>query len=160
MTSNLRNPLKTFPQHSNPQPGHGPGTAAEAPAAIELRRRQEWFAKFAPSDIMPLLDEAAAAARNHGAEATSRLAEENGHLAAELVIVRGRLPDKARPPRLTVYATGGERPLMVEFTGTFPHVGATGGFGAEIDFDPIYPGQLKEKVQDFLVLAGAGAPRR
>jgi hypothetical protein len=103
---------------------------------------------------MPLLDEVAAAAREHGAHATSRIAEVNGQLAAELVIVRGRLPKGARPPRLTVYATEeGERPLMIEYTGTFAHVGATGGFGAEIDFDPIYPSQLEEKILDFVELA-------
>ncbi|HUO00224.1 MAG TPA: hypothetical protein VMU69_28800 [Bradyrhizobium sp.] len=108
---------------------------------------------------MPLLDDVAETARAHGAEATSRLADVNGQLAAELVIVRGFLPKDARPPRLTVYATDGEPPLMIEYTGTFPHVGATGGFGAEIDFDPIYPIQLEEKVLDFVELAcGGGSP--
>ena len=108
---------------------------------------------------MPLLDGVAETACAHGAEATSRLAEVNGRLAAELVIVRGVLPRDARPPRLTVYATDGEPPLMIEYTGTFPHVGATGGFGAEIDFDPIYPIQLEEKILDFVELAcGGGSP--
>lgn len=127
------------------------------PATTE--RRQEWFSKLATTTIMPLLDDVAATARKHGADATSRLAEVNGHPAAELVILRGILSKGARPPRLIVYETEGEPPLMIEYTGTFPHVGATGGFGAEIDFDPIYPIQLEEKVLDFVELAcGAGSP--
>ena len=110
---------------------------------------------------MPLLDTAAETARKHGADATSRLVEENGHLAAELVLVRGRLPAGARPPRLTIYAAEGDRPLMVEYTGTFPHVGATGGFGAEVDYDAIYSSQIEEKILDFVALAtGAGSPLR
>jgi hypothetical protein len=46
--------------------------------------------------------------------------------------------------------------LMVEYTGTFPGVGATGGFGAEVDYDAIYPSQVEEKILDFVALA-AGA---
>lgn len=127
------------------------GTATE--------RRQQWFSKLATKTIMPLLDEVAETARKHGADATSRLAEVNGQLAAELVIVRGFLPKGARPPRLTVYATEGEPPLMIEYTGTFPHIGATGGFGAEVEFDPIYPIQLEEKILDFVgLVCGDGAP--
>jgi hypothetical protein len=54
---------------------------------------------------------------------------------------------------LTLYAAEGDRPLMVEYTGTFPHAGATGGFGAEIDFDPIFSSQVTEKILDFVALA-------
>ena len=54
---------------------------------------------------------------------------------------------------MTVYAAEGERPLMIEYTGTFPHAGVTGGFGAEIDFDPIFSSQVKEKILDFVALA-------
>jgi hypothetical protein len=127
---------------------------------IATGRRRQWFLKVAAETIMPLLDKVAEAAREHGADATSRLAEVNGQPAAELVIARGLLPRGARPPRLTVYlADEGGPPLMIEYTGTFPHVSATGGFGAEIDFDPIYPSQLEEKILDFVELAfGAGSP--
>jgi hypothetical protein len=52
-----------------------------------------------------------------------------------------------------VYGTEGEPLLMIEYTGSFPHVGATGGFGAEIDFDSIHPIQLEEKILDFVELA-------
>lgn len=135
-----------------------PAPVAVLPSVATDRRRQ-WFSKLAMKTIMPLLDEVAETARAHGAEATARLAEVNGRPAAELVIVRGLLPKGARPPRLTVYATDSEPPLMIEYTGTFPHVGATGGFGAEIDFDPIYPIQLEEKILDFVELAcGGGSP--
>jgi len=115
--------------------------------------RHKWFAQFAANEVMPLLGEVAERANRHGASATCRLGEENGHLAAELVIVPRRLPKGAKPPRLTLYAAEGDRPLMVEYTGTFPHVGATGGFGAEIDFDSIYPGQLQEHILEFVALA-------
>ena len=33
------------------------------------------------------------------------------------------------------------------------YVGATGGFGAEIDYDTIYLSQIEEKVLDFVALA-------
>jgi hypothetical protein len=124
-----------------------------------LERRRQWFSKLATITIMPLFDGVAEAARKHGANATSRLAEVDGNLAAELEIVRGRLPRGARPPRLTVYPTEGEPPLMIEHTGTFPHIGATGCFGAEVEYDAIHPTQLEEKVLDFVELAcGAGSP--
>jgi hypothetical protein len=127
--------------------------------AMATERRRQWFLKLAAETIMPLLDKVAETARGHGANAAARLAEVDGQATAELVVVRGFLPKGARPPRLTVYATEGGPPLMIEYTGTFPHVGATGGFGAEIDFDPIYPSQLEEKILDFVELAcGAGSP--
>ena len=43
--------------------------------------------------------------------------------------------------------------MAVDYTGTFPYVGATGGFGAEIDYDTIYLSQIEEKVLDFVALA-------
>jgi hypothetical protein len=163
MTSKFTDALHTILRQSDPPPAcKGAPAPVERPAATAPRQRQEWFAALAASQIMPLLNQAATAARAHGADATARLAEENGHLAAELMIVRGPLPNGTRPPRLSVYATDdGARPLMIEFTGTFPHVGATGGFGAEVDFDPIYPSQLEEKILDFVRLAaGFGKPLR
>src|SRR5579863_3648998 len=129
--------------------------ATKRPATATEQRRQ-WFSNLAATTIMPLLEQAAESARKYGADASTRLGEVNDHLTAELVMVRGSLPKGARPPRLTVYATDDHTPLMIEYTGTFPHVGATGGFGAEIDFDPIYPAQLEKKVVDFVELACGG----
>lgn len=161
MTPDFRSALEGILRRIHRRPVRKEPTAAPAarePGA-EMERRQQWFAKLAAKTIMPLLDEVAETARKHGANATSRLAEVNGQPTAELVIVRGFLPKGARPPRLAIYATEGEPPLMIEYTGTFAHVGATGGFGAEIDFDQIYPIQLEEKVLDFVDLAcGAGSP--
>jgi hypothetical protein len=54
---------------------------------------------------------------------------------------------------LTIYAPGDERPLEIEYTGNFPGIGIDGGFGAEIDYDAIYPDQLEEKILDFVALA-------
>jgi hypothetical protein len=128
-----------------------PGAIPKAQNAAEHRRK--WFAHFAEERVLPLLVQVADSAEKHGASATTKLAEVNEQLAAELVIVPRSLPTGAKPPRLTVYAVDGERPLMVEYTGTFPHVGATGGFGAEIDYDPIFTSQLEEKILDFVALA-------
>ena len=62
-------------------------------------------------------------------------------------------------PLLTVSGTEGEPLLMIEYTGSFPHVGATGGFGAEIDFGSIHPIRLEGKMFDFVELAcGARSP--
>ena len=158
MSSDFCSALEGILKRVDPRPiwkKPDPASAAAVPSTAS-ERRQQWFSKLATTTIMPLLDEVAKTARKHGAEATSRLAEVNNHLSAELVIVRGFLPKGARPPRLTVYAAEGEPPLMIEYTGTFSHVGATGGFGAEIDFDPIYPIQLEEKILDFVELACRG----
>ena len=162
MTHSFVRALEGILRRSDPRPvqkSPGPAPAAERDTTTTVQRRQEWFAALATKTIMPLLDEVAEAARKHGADATSRLAETDGRLVAELVIVRRRLPKGARPPRLVVYAAEGRPPLMIEYTGTFAHAGATGGFGAEIDFDPIYPAQLEEKILDFVELAcGGGSP--
>jgi hypothetical protein len=116
--------------------------------------RRKWFADFAEQHVLPLLVRVADLAKKHGASATAKLAESDGQLVAELTIVPRHLPNGAKPPRLTVYATSdGDRPVMVEYTGTFPHVGATGGFGGEIDYDPIFTSQLEEKILDFVALA-------
>ena len=102
---------------------------------------------------MPLLAEVVKAAEKHGLTATSRLRELDGRPAADLVLVPRHLPPNARPPRLTIYAPGDERPLEIEYTGTFPGVGVDGGFGAEVDYDAIYPDQLEEKILGFVALA-------
>jgi len=124
-------------------------------------RRHEWFAKFAADQVMPLLQEVVNSAKRHNVKAACELHDVDGHLSAELMLVRGELPHGARPPRLTIYAAEADPPVMVEFTGTFPHVGALGGFGGEVDYEPVYPSQIKERVLDFVALAsGAGAPLR
>ena len=63
------------------------------------------------------------------------------------------LPEGAPPPRLAISVAPGERALAVDYTGTFPYAGASGGFGAEIDYDTIYPSQVEEKILDFVALA-------
>jgi len=163
MSKDFSTSLEGLLQRTSPRAARQPKpVAAEKSATAKTEATEqcrEWFAGFAANQVMPLLDEAAEKARKHGATATSRLAETNGKLAAELELIRGHLPKNARPPRLTIYATDGEPPLMVEFTGTFPHVGALGGWGGEVDYDSVYPSQLEEKILDFIALAsGAGTP--
>jgi hypothetical protein len=116
-------------------------------------RSRKWFAKFAEKRVMPLLAEAAQAAEKYGVTATFRLHETEGRLTAELVVIPRHLPQGIRPPRLTVYAPGDERPLEIEYTGTFPGIGVDGGFGSEVDYDAIYPAQLEEKILEFVALA-------
>jgi hypothetical protein len=132
----------------------------KAPDADELAaRRQKWFAGVVNEQVMPLLKKTAEAAQNHGATAVTRLGDADGRLTAELTANFGDLPKGANPPRLTCYLADGEPPIMVEFTGTFPHVGALGGFGAEIDYDPVYPSQIEEKILEFIrLVSGEGSP--
>jgi hypothetical protein len=123
--------------------------------------RAEWFAHFAPATVMPLLERVAHDLQRHGYGASARLGDADGRLIAELEIVPPGLPPRARPPRLAITASrpprpqnpSHDRPLLVEFTGTFPHAGATGGYGAEIDYTTIGPAQLEEKVAEFLAMA-------
>jgi hypothetical protein len=145
--------------------GRAPPVAAappkrKTPDAEELAaRRQKWFADLVAEQVMPLLKTAADAAQKHGATASCRLGETDGRLTAALTVHFDDLPKGANPPRLTCYLADGEPPIMVEFTGTFPHVGALGGFGAEIDYDPVYPSQIEAKILEFMALvSGAGAP--
>jgi hypothetical protein len=134
---------------------------APVPPEDPLERRRKWFATFAKEQVMPLLEEVVRNAKKHNAKAACELHEVDGRLAAELMLVRGELPPGSRPPRLTIYPSNSGPPLMIEFTGSFPHVGALGGFGGEVDYDPIYPDQLEEKVLAFVELvSGAGAPLR
>ncbi len=111
------------------------------------------FVEYARTQIMPLLNKAVEVAEAHGAKASAGMSESEGRVTAELTIIPSNLPQGARPPRLAVYAPGQERPLEVEFTGTFPHEGRDGGYGAEVDYDAIHPEQLEEKVLDFIALA-------
>ena len=123
----------------------------------------EWFARLAPATIMPLLERVASDLRRRGYGASPRLSDAGGRLIAELEVVPPGLPTGARPPRLAITASrpprqqnpSHDRPLLVEFTGTFPHTGATGGFGGEIDYTTISPAQLEEKVAEFLDMATA-----
>ena len=136
---------------SSPQPERSVVQPEDRQSSVADRKT--WFARYAKDQIMPLLGRAAKTANARGRKATFRLGQTNGHLSAELVIVPRGLPAGAPPPRLSFYATEGERPLMVEYTGTFPGIGATGGFGAEVEYDPIYTDLVEEKIRDFIVLA-------
>ena len=119
----------------------------------ENAHRRKWFARFAGERVMPLLAHTVQAVEQTGASATCRLNEGGDALTAELVIVPPHLPQGAPPPRLSISAAPGERALAIDYTGTFPHVGVTGGFGAEVDYDAIYPSQVEEKILDFVALA-------
>jgi hypothetical protein len=129
-----------------------PATSA-AKVESDAERRRKWFEEFAAARLMPLLSETAEAVKQRGRDAKCWLAPTDSRLAVELVIVPPHLPEHARPPRLTIYAGEGEYPLIVESTGTFPGIGATDGFGAEVDYDSIHTGQVEEKVLDFVRLA-------
>jgi len=123
------------------------------PVESDPALRQKWFAGLAAQKIMPLLTRTAKSAEANGVKASCRLKENNGRLAAELVIVPRRLPAGARPPQLTISAAEGPHSLAIDYTGTFPHSGATGNFGAEIEYDTIQPSQLENKVVAFVALA-------
>jgi hypothetical protein len=132
-----------------------PGEAAKAKHMLdaESAHRRMWFARFAAERVMPLLAHTVKAVEQTGATATCRLNDTGSTLAAELVIVPPHLPKGALPPRLSISAAAGERALAIDYTGTFPRAGAAGGFGAEIDYDTIYPSQVEEKILDFVALA-------
>lgn len=123
----------------------------------------DWFALFAPATLMPMLEQAAHDLQRRGYGAAARLTEASGRLIAELEVVPPTLPMGARPPRLAIAASrpprqqnpSQDRPLLVEFTGTFPRAGAMGGFGGEIDYATIYPAQLQEKLAEFIDMATA-----
>lgn len=143
------------------QQGDDAASAAAQRHVADDHRRQ-WFATFAPAEVMPLLERAARYLKRRGMTATASLGEHDGRLVAELRVLPRGLPAGAPPPRLLVTASRSprlsaapathERPLLVEYSGTFPHAGATGGFGAEIDYDTILPEQLREQVNGFIAL--------
>jgi hypothetical protein len=157
MTDAFSRAVEAILRRTDPAPARSPKvepTSAKSDMRDASEHRRKWFADFAETRVLPLLIQVAALTEKHGASATTKLAETDGQLVAELTIVPRRLPNGAKPPRLAIYATSdGDRPLMVEYTGTFPHVGATGGFGGEIDYDPIFTSQLEEKILDFVALA-------
>ena len=154
---------------ASPQAGGSEGPRAEERPARGAKdrgargSRAAWFAGFAPATILPLLERAARDLQRRGYRASARLTEGSGRLIAELEAVPPGLPAGARPPRLAITASrpprqqnpSPDRPLLIEFTGTFPHAGASGGFGGEVDYTTIYPAQLEEKVADFLDMATA-----
>lgn len=153
--------LEALLSHAEPRAIRQPRAAAPSPLPPEepedlAEKRRKWFAKLAEDRLMPMLREVADKAKKHNMKAACELHETDGRLTAELIMTRGQLPRGARPPRLSIYANEGRPPVMVEFTGTFPHLGATGGFGAEIEYDPVYPDQIEEKVLDFIELVVSG----
>jgi hypothetical protein len=127
--------------------------ASPTAAEVESSHRREWFAQFAAERLMPLLGQAVVTVEKTGGTANCRLNDKGETLAAELVVVPPNLPKGAPPPRLAISAAPGERALAVDYTGTFPGAGATGGFGGEIDYDTIYPSQAEEKILEFVALA-------
>lgn len=135
------------------QPAEPDAARAKQLRDAESAHRRKWFVWFAVERVMPLLTQAVQAIEQTGGTAHCRLNEAGDTLAAELVIVPARLPIGAQPPRLSISATSGERAVAIDYTGTFPFVGAAGGFGAEIDYDTIYPSQVEEKILDFVALA-------
>jgi hypothetical protein len=133
-----------------------PATAAAAAKHVleaETSHRRKWFTRFAAERVMPLLAQAAEAIEKNGGAASCRLNDKGESLAAELVIVPRNLPSGAIPPRLSISAVAGERALAVDYTGTFPAVCASGGFGTEVDYDTIFPSQVEDKILDFVALA-------
>ena len=140
--------------HLREEPGEEvPAPSLAPPGESAADRRKRWFACYAEEKVMPLLRQAAAAVETQGMQASCGLGEADGRLAAELVVVPPGLPEHAPPPRLIILADAGERSLNIEYTGTYPHAGATGGFGGEVDYDAVYPSQLEEKVLEFVALA-------
>jgi hypothetical protein len=144
---------------------HGTGKPHEHVPAVHLvepeppphvtdreAHRRDWFAGFAQSEILPRLKQAAEAVEQHGGKAKTRLETVEGKLLVELEVIPTGLPAGARAPRLTISLAKGERPLSIDITGTFPHAGVEGGFGAEIDYDAIYPNQLEHQILEFLAL--------
>jgi hypothetical protein len=145
-----------------------PPGAAQNPMGSPAKRRRdgahtEWFETFAVETVMPMLERATHDLRRRGYGTSARLDRASGRLVAELEVMPPHLPAGARPPRLAITASRSpreqnpspDRPLLVEFTGTFPHAGATGEFGAEIDYTTIYPANLEEKVAEFMEMATA-----
>ncbi len=130
-----------------------PKTSPETDAENAATRRRLWFADYAEKRVLPLLHQTVATVQKHGGVAQCQLRDGAGTLRATLEIVPPHLPVGARPPRLTIAAAQGERSLAVDHTGTFPHVGATGGFGAEIEYNAIYPSQLEDAILGFVALA-------
>jgi len=122
-------------------------------------RRKAWFTSLVTERIMPMLDRAAEVAKRHGMAASTRIIEAEHRLEAELTLIIPGLPPRARPPRLIIYLATDDPPLMVEYTGTFPGIGATGGFGAEIDYVQAHVNELEEKIVDFLDMAAGGGTK-
>jgi hypothetical protein len=135
------------------EPASPDGAPARHMLDAESSHRRKWFAWFAAERVMPLLAQAVEAIEKNGGTARCRLNDKGETLAAELVIVPRNLPKCAPSPHLAISAAPGERALAVDYTGTFPFAGVNGGFGAEIDYDTIYPSQVEEKILDFVALA-------
>ncbi|MBV9827898.1 MAG: hypothetical protein JO001_19885 [Alphaproteobacteria bacterium] len=120
----------------------------------DVQHRQDWFAQIVDERVVPLLQRAADQATQHGSTAECLKKTDEIGPAAELIISPPGLPARAQPPRLTIRpAPGGQRPLSIDIAGTFPNAGIEGGFGAEIEYDSVYPDQLDEQILRFLTLA-------
>ena len=133
-----------------PEPTPAPGRRVES-GSVEARHRK-WFASFANEYVLPLLTDTVAALKQRGFNAHCRLGRDGEEVTGELVIVPPGLPHGARPPRFTVAAAQGPNGLAIEFTGTFPHAGAEGGFGGEVQYDTIYTSELQSTLTEFVRL--------
>lgn len=132
-----------------------PAAAASSPPDSEsaASRRERWFAGFAEQRVMPLLRQTADAIERRDGVARCWLDDSDGTLRARLEITPPGLPEGAHPPRLTISVADKDHLLAIDYTGTFPGAGASGGFGAEIDYDTIRPGQLEEEILNFVACA-------
>ncbi len=154
MASDFARSLEGVLRHLDKQVAAHRGVATAKQARdMESAHRRDWFARFARERIMPLLRETVEAVEQKGGSGKCRLIQGGGTLAAELIIEPPHLPEGAPPPRLSISPAPGERAVAVDYTGTFPYVGADGGFGSEIDYDTIYPSQVEDKILDFVTLA-------
>ena len=129
-----------------------PAQAKDAAATPEARHRK-WFAAHAREHVLPLLTHTVEALKRRGFVASCRLVESGDEVVGELVLVPAGLPPHAKPPRFTVAAAPGTQGLAIEYTGTFPHAGPEGGFGAEITYDTVYTSELEEQLLEFVRIA-------
>lgn len=151
----LKNILHRFDQRDTPRaaPAKPPRPRAAASTDTVEARHRKWFAGYAPEHVIPLLTHVVEEVKKRRLDAHCRLAKDGDMCVAELVLVPPGLPQGARAPQLTIAAAPGPRGLSLEYTGTFPHTGAEGGFGAEVQYDTIYTNELEEHILEFVGLA-------
>lgn len=134
-------------------PIEGAQPKPEAGAETADSRHRKWFAQFAAEHVMPLLTHTVEALQRRGFAANCRLIEDGDNVTAELVVIPRGLPHGAKPPRFAVSAAPGIRGLGVDYTGTFPHSGPEGTFGAEIIYDTVYTSELEQQLLEFVGMA-------
>ena len=153
MASEFTRSLENILHRFGPAAAPPAAPAAAAGAATVESRHRKWFAEYAPRHVMPLLNEVVEEVKKRGLKAHARLRQDGEGCIAELVIVPPNLPPGARAPQLAVAAAPGPQGLTIEYTGTFPHAGAEGGFGGEVQYDTIYSNELEAHILEFVRLA-------